>query len=74
LVSSKSFFIDCRRNADERRGAGSGARRGASTAENRYFLPESLARRAEIARHLAAQSRTASFTAAVFKGRSVPGC
>jgi selenocysteine-specific elongation factor len=47
--------------------------RVARVAENRYFLPESLQHLAEIARDLAAQSPTGSFTAAVFKDRSGVG-
>jgi selenocysteine-specific elongation factor len=42
-------------------------------ADNRYFLPQSLARLAAIAGELAAQSPDGSFTAAVFKDRSGVG-
>jgi selenocysteine-specific elongation factor len=47
--------------------------RVAKVAENRYFLPESLARLAEIARDLAAESPEGRFTAGVFKDRSGVG-
>jgi selenocysteine-specific elongation factor len=47
--------------------------RVAKVAENRYLLPESLARLAAIARELAAQSPDGTFTAAVFKNRSGVG-
>jgi selenocysteine-specific elongation factor len=47
--------------------------RVAKVADNRYFLPESLARLAEIARDLAAQSPEGQFTAAVFKDCSGVG-
>jgi selenocysteine-specific elongation factor len=44
--------------------------RVARVAEHRYFLPENLKHLAEIARDLAAQSPTGSFTAALFKDRA----
>jgi selenocysteine-specific elongation factor len=44
--------------------------RVAKVADNRYFLPESIERLAEIARELAAQSPEGTFTASVFKDRS----
>ncbi len=47
--------------------------RVAKVAENRYFLPESLERLAAIARDLAAQSPSASFTAALFNERAGVG-
>jgi selenocysteine-specific elongation factor len=47
--------------------------RVAKVADNRYFLPETLARLADIARDLAAQSPQGTFTAAVFKDRSGVG-
>jgi selenocysteine-specific elongation factor len=47
--------------------------RVAKVAENRYFLPESLERLTVIARDLAAQSPTESFTAALFNERAGVG-
>jgi selenocysteine-specific elongation factor len=43
--------------------------RVARVAENRFFLPETLARLAEIARELADSSPEGTFTAAIFKNR-----
>jgi selenocysteine-specific elongation factor len=43
--------------------------RVARVADNRFFLPETLARLAEIARQLADSSPEGTFTAATFKGR-----
>lgn len=45
----------------------------AKVSENRYFLPETLARLAEIARELAAVEPEVGFTAAVFNERSGVG-
>ena len=45
----------------------------AKVADNRFFLPETLARLAEIARELAASSPEGTFTAATFKDRSGVG-
>ncbi len=42
-------------------------------ADNRYFLPETLARLAEIGRELAEESAEGAFTATVFKDRSGVG-
>jgi selenocysteine-specific elongation factor len=47
--------------------------RVARVAGNRFFLPETLARLAEIARELAAGSSDGTFTAATFKDRSGVG-
>jgi selenocysteine-specific elongation factor len=47
--------------------------RVAKVADNRYFLPDSLARLAAIARNLADESPEGSFTAALFKDRSGVG-
>jgi selenocysteine-specific elongation factor len=47
--------------------------RVAKVADNRFFLPESLRRLAEIACDLAGESPQGSFTAAVFKDRSGVG-
>jgi len=47
--------------------------RVARVAENRFFLPETLARLAEIARELAEGSPEGEFTAATFKDRSGVG-
>jgi selenocysteine-specific elongation factor len=47
--------------------------RVARVAENRFFLPETLARLAEIAREIAEGSPEAEFTAATFKDRSGVG-
>jgi selenocysteine-specific elongation factor len=47
--------------------------RVARVAENRFFLPETLARLAEIARELAEGSPEGKFTAATFKDRSGVG-
>ena len=47
--------------------------RVARVADNRFFLPETLDRLAEIARELAARSPEGSFTAASFKDRSGVG-
>jgi selenocysteine-specific elongation factor len=47
--------------------------RVARVADNRFFLPETLARLAEIARQLAAESADGTFTAAIFKDRSGVG-
>jgi selenocysteine-specific elongation factor len=44
--------------------------RVAKVADNRYFLPKSIERLAEIARELAARSPEGTFTASVFKDRS----
>jgi selenocysteine-specific elongation factor len=45
----------------------------AKVADNRFFLPETLARLAEIAQELAASSLGGTFTAATFKDRSGVG-
>src|SRR6516164_1772810 len=45
----------------------------AKVADNRFFLPETLARLAEIAQELAANSSAGTFTAATFKDRSGVG-
>jgi len=45
----------------------------AKVADNRFFLPETLARLAEIAQELAASSPDGTFTAATFKDRSGVG-
>jgi selenocysteine-specific elongation factor len=47
--------------------------RVARVADNRFFLPETLARLAEIARELAADSAEGNFTAARYKDRSGVG-
>ncbi len=47
--------------------------RVAKVADNRYFLPQTLARLAEIARELAEASPEGAFTAAIFKDRSGVG-
>jgi selenocysteine-specific elongation factor len=47
--------------------------RVARVADNRFFLPETLARLAEVARELADSSPEGSFTAAAFKDRSGVG-
>ena len=47
--------------------------RVARVADNRFFLPETLARLAEIARELAESSPEGTFTAAAFKDRSCVG-
>jgi selenocysteine-specific elongation factor len=47
--------------------------RAARVADNRFFLPETLARLAEIARELADGSPDGTFTAATFKDRSGVG-
>jgi selenocysteine-specific elongation factor len=47
--------------------------RVARVADNRFFLPETLARLADIARELAASSPEGTFTAASFKDRSGVG-
>jgi selenocysteine-specific elongation factor len=47
--------------------------RAARVADNRFFLPETLARLAEIARELADASPDGTFTAATFKDRSGVG-
>jgi len=47
--------------------------RVARVADNRFFLPETLARLAEIARELAERSPEGTFTAATFKDRSGVG-
>ena len=47
--------------------------RVARVADNRFFLPETLARLAEIARELADSSPEGTFTAATFKDRSGVG-
>ena len=47
--------------------------RVARVADNRFFLPETLARLAEIARDLADSSPEGTFTAATFKDRSGVG-
>jgi selenocysteine-specific elongation factor len=47
--------------------------RVARVADNRFFLPETLARLAEIARGLAESSPEGTFTAATFKDRSGVG-
>jgi selenocysteine-specific elongation factor len=47
--------------------------RVARVADNRFFLPETLARLAEIARELADGSPQGTFTAAVFKDRAAIG-
>jgi selenocysteine-specific elongation factor len=47
--------------------------RVARVADNRYFLPETIERLAEIARELASQSPDGSFKAAVFNDRSGVG-
>jgi selenocysteine-specific elongation factor len=47
--------------------------RVARVADNRFFLPETLARLAEIARQLAEESADATFSAAMFNDRSGVG-
>jgi selenocysteine-specific elongation factor len=47
--------------------------RAARVADNRFFLPETLARLAEVARELADGSPDGTFTAATFKDRSGVG-
>ena len=47
--------------------------RVARVADNRFFLPETLAQLAEVARELAEGSDEGSFTAAAFKDRSGVG-
>jgi selenocysteine-specific elongation factor len=47
--------------------------RVAKVADNRFFLPETLARLAEIARAIADETPDRTFTAAVFKDRSGVG-
>jgi len=47
--------------------------RVAKVADNRFFLPQTLARLAEIAQELAASSPEGTFTAATFKDRSGVG-
>jgi selenocysteine-specific elongation factor len=47
--------------------------RAAKVADNRFFLPETLARLAAIARDLADETPAGTFTAAVFKDRSGVG-
>ncbi|HJU16194.1 MAG TPA: SelB C-terminal domain-containing protein, partial [Stellaceae bacterium] len=47
--------------------------RVAKVADNRYFLPETVAALADIARELAASSPAGTFTAATFKDRSGVG-